>query len=177
MTQATCMSVNREAQLLACGSFEVAGKEVLERIHLIIDDTFHNSAYLDLESFLVRLFAGEGRYQVLNGKAGISDSDYYARAKYTPSFQQIFELRAEGMFERSIPKIENSDLFKFSPSSQSRPSRRGRGYSGWPSRRYRMWATQSQCHSRRSWHWKNSHSNISYEASAGYPAFSGRGEF
>lgn len=91
-------------------------KSGLERMHLVIDDTFHKSACLDLESFLIRLFAGEGRYQVLNGNAGISDSDYYDRAKYTSSFNQIFEeLRAEGMFERSIPEIENSDLFKFSP--------------------------------------------------------------
>jgi DUF2075 family protein len=88
----------------------------LHRMHLVIDDTFHKSACLDLESFLIRLFAGEGRYQVLNGNAGISDSDYYARAKYTISFKQIFEeLRAVGMFERTIPEIENSDLFKFSP--------------------------------------------------------------
>lgn len=88
----------------------------LEKMHLVIDDTFHKSACLDLESFLIRLFAGEGRYQVLNGNGGVSDSDYYDRAKYTTSFKQIFdELRAEGMFERSIPEIENSDLFKFSP--------------------------------------------------------------
>lgn len=91
-------------------------KSGLQRMHLVIDDTFHKSVCLDLESFLIRLFAGEGRYQVLNGNAGVSDSDYYDRAKYTTSFEQIFEeLRAEGMFERSIPEIENTDLFKFSP--------------------------------------------------------------
>ena len=91
-------------------------KSRLHSVHLVIDDTFHKSACLDLESFLIRLFAGDGRYQVLNGNGGVSDSDYYDRAKYTASFKQIFEeLRAEGMFERSIPEIENSDLFKFSP--------------------------------------------------------------
>ena len=91
-------------------------KAGLQRMHLVIDNTFHKSACLDLESFLIRLFAGEGRYQVLNGNAGISDSDYYDRAKYAGSFRQVFEeLRAEGMFERTIPQIENSDLFKFSP--------------------------------------------------------------
>lgn len=91
-------------------------KAGLHRMHLVIDSTFHKSACLDLESFLIRLFAGEGRYQVLNGNAGVSDSDYYDRAKYAASFEKIFEeLRAEGMFERTIPQIENSDLFKFSP--------------------------------------------------------------
>lgn len=96
--------------------FKSPEKGRLHRMHLVIDNTFHKSACLDLESFLIRLFAGEGRYQVLNGNAGVSDSDYYDRAKYTSSFKQIFEeLRAEGMFERTIPEIENSDLFKFSP--------------------------------------------------------------
>lgn len=91
-------------------------KSVLQKMHLVIDDTFHKSACLDLESFLIRLFAGEGRYRVLNGNGGITDSDYYDRANYATSFRQIFdELRTEGMFERSIPEIENSDLFKFSP--------------------------------------------------------------
>lgn len=91
-------------------------KSGLHRMHLVIDDTFHKSACLDLESFLIRLFAGEGRFQVLNGNAGVSDSDYYDRAKYTGSFNLIFEeLRREGLFERSIPEIVNSDLFKFSP--------------------------------------------------------------
>ncbi|WP_019481881.1 DNA/RNA helicase domain-containing protein [Arthrobacter sp. TB 23] len=85
-------------------------------LHLIIDETFNKSACLDLESFLIRLFAGEGRYQVLNGNGGIADSDYYDRAKYAASFGQIFEnLRSAGMFERTIPEIQNSDLFKFSP--------------------------------------------------------------
>lgn len=91
-------------------------KSGLDRMHLVIDDTFHKSACLDLESFLIRLFAGEGRFQVLNGNAGVSDSDYYDRSKYTGSFNLIFEeLRREGLFERSIPEIVNSDLFKFSP--------------------------------------------------------------
>lgn len=91
-------------------------KSGLHRMHLVIDDTFHKSVCLDLESFLIRLFAGEGRYQVLNGNAGVSDSDYYDRAKYRSAFEKIFEeLRREGMFERSISEIVNSDLFKFSP--------------------------------------------------------------
>lgn len=91
-------------------------KSVLQKMHLVIDDTFHKSACLDLESFLIRLFAGEGRYRVLNGNGGVTDSDYFDRENYTNSFRQIFdELRTEGIFERSIPEIENSDLFKFSP--------------------------------------------------------------
>lgn len=91
-------------------------KAGMQRMHLVIDETFNKSACLDLESFLIRLFAGEGRYQVLNGNGGVTESDYYNREQYTASFNRIFEeLRTEGLFERTIPQIENSDLFKFSP--------------------------------------------------------------
>lgn len=91
-------------------------KAGMQKMHLVIDETFNKSACLDLESFLIRLFAGEGRYQVVNGNGGVIDSDYYNREQYAASFNQVFEeLRAEGLFERSIPQIENSDLFKFSP--------------------------------------------------------------
>lgn len=91
-------------------------KAGMQKMHLVVDETFNKSACLDLESFLIRLFAGEGRYQVVNGNGGVIDSDYYNREQYAASFNQVFEeLRAEGLFERSIPQIENSDLFKFSP--------------------------------------------------------------
>ncbi|WP_425864785.1 DNA/RNA helicase domain-containing protein [Arthrobacter sp. TWP1-1] len=97
-------------------------KAGMQRMHLVIDETFNKSACLDLESFLIRLFAGEGRYQVVNGNGGVTDSDYYNRQQYTASFDEIFEkLRAEGLFERSIPQIQNSDLFKFSPFKALNP--------------------------------------------------------
>lgn len=93
-----------------------SNKTSLRKMHLVVDDTFNKSACLDLESFLIKLFAGEGRYRVLNGNGGVSDAEYYSRAAYRASFQKVFDqLRAEGLFHRLIPEIENSDLFKFSP--------------------------------------------------------------
>ncbi|WP_333909629.1 DNA/RNA helicase domain-containing protein [Pseudoclavibacter terrae] len=83
---------------------------------IILDDTFNKSVCLDLESHLIRWFAGDGEYTVLNGNEGVADSDYYSREDYRESFEEIFEqLRAEGLFEQTIPEIENSDLFKLSP--------------------------------------------------------------
>ena len=93
-----------------------AEKVDLKTLRVIVNDTFNKSACLDLESYLIRLFAGEGRYQVLNRNEGVTDRDYYDREEYRKTFQEIFEeLRSEGMFQRTIPQIENSDLFKFSP--------------------------------------------------------------
>ena len=88
----------------------------LTAVRLVIDPTFNKSACLDLESFLIRWFAGDGKYQVENANAGLTDSDYYERDRYREEFKEIFEqLRAEGLFEKSIAQIENSDLFKLSP--------------------------------------------------------------
>jgi DUF2075 family protein len=62
------------------------------------------------------MFAGDGKYTVINRNEGITDADYFDRVRYRETFVQIFErLRTEGVFTRSIPEIENDDLFKLSP--------------------------------------------------------------
>jgi DUF2075 family protein len=93
-----------------------ATKSHLKTVRVVIDSTYNKSACLDLESYLIRLLAGDGTYRVLNRNDGITDSDYYNRATYQKSFQEIFEkLKRDGVFSRTIPEIENSDLFKLSP--------------------------------------------------------------
>jgi DUF2075 family protein len=91
-------------------------KSHLQKIRVIIDDRFNKSVCLDLESYLIRLFAGDGAFQVLNRNEGITDADYYERALYRETFREVFDrLKDEGMFTRTIREIENSDLFKLSP--------------------------------------------------------------
>lgn len=91
-------------------------KSAFRSVRFVIDDTFNKSACLDLESHLIRWLAGDGQFTVLNGNEGIVDARYYERDQYRESFRDIFEkLRSDGVFQRSIPEIENSDLFKLSP--------------------------------------------------------------
>lgn len=91
-------------------------KNHLSNVRIIIGDTFNKSVCLDLESYLIRLLAGDGKYEILNRNDGIADADYYGRQQYQNSFEQIFdELRDLGMFTRDIRAIENTDLFKLSP--------------------------------------------------------------
>ncbi|WP_291382627.1 DNA/RNA helicase domain-containing protein [Demequina sp.] len=91
-------------------------KRQLRSLRVVLDDTFNKSVCLDLESYLIRLFAGDGQYKVLNRNDGITDSDYYDRSRYRELFAEIFEqLRADELFAQSIEQIENSDLFKLSP--------------------------------------------------------------
>lgn len=91
-------------------------KASLTGARIVVDETFNKSACLDLESHLIRLFAGDGQYEVLNRNVGVTNSDYYGRAHYRALFDEIFEeLRERGAFTRSVREIENSDLFKLSP--------------------------------------------------------------
>jgi DUF2075 family protein/DNA replication protein DnaC len=91
-------------------------KAEFRHVRVVVDETFNKSACLDLESHLIRWLAGDGQFTVLNGNEGIIDAQYYERERYRKNFREIFEqLRSEGIFQRSIPEIENSDLFKLSP--------------------------------------------------------------
>ncbi|UQN29234.1 DUF2075 domain-containing protein [Brachybacterium kimchii] len=91
-------------------------KQHLKEVRIVFDERFNGSACLDLESLLIRLLGGDGKYEVLNRNEGITNQDYFQRSEYNDTFKEIFEeLRGRGYFERSIPEIENSDLFKLSP--------------------------------------------------------------
>lgn len=92
-------------------------KSRLEWVRVVLDEKFNKSACLDLESFLIRMFSGDGQLQVLNHNAGITDADYYDRDSYRETFNEVFELlhSREHLFQRTLPEIINSDLFKLSP--------------------------------------------------------------
>lgn len=91
-------------------------KRRLHRARVVVGEEFNKSVCLDLEAWLITLFGGDGKYTVLNGNAGQADRNYYLRERYRQSFDDVFEeMRRHGLFERSLPEIENRDLFKLSP--------------------------------------------------------------
>ncbi|MDY0890776.1 DNA/RNA helicase domain-containing protein [Frigoribacterium sp. CFBP9030] len=91
-------------------------KRQLDSIRVIVDETFNKSACLDLESRLIQLLSADGSYSVLNRNDGITAANYYDRNRYRSVFDGVVNrLRADGVFTRPIPEIENSDLFKLSP--------------------------------------------------------------
>lgn len=93
-----------------------ATKVRLTTARVVIDETFNKSACLDLESFLIRLLAGDGKYEVLNRNDGITNANYFGREDYRKTFDAIFdELREQGIFTRTVREIQNTDLFKLSP--------------------------------------------------------------
>ncbi|MDQ1546094.1 MAG: uncharacterized protein QOH69_998 [Actinomycetota bacterium] len=91
-------------------------KRHLRSARVILDDRFNKSVCLDLESYLIRMLAGDGKYRVLNRNDGITDADYFDRHNYREHFRDVFnQLKDDGVFSRGIREIENSDLFKLSP--------------------------------------------------------------
>lgn len=91
-------------------------KARLSTMRVVLHDEFNKSAALDLERYLIQMLSGDGAREVLNRNAGMTESDYYDRARYQEMFLDIFErLRAEKVFSRSREQILNSTLFKLSP--------------------------------------------------------------
>lgn len=91
-------------------------KSTLIKASLIIDNKFNKSACLDLESHLIRYFAADNKYRVMNLNSGISESNYYQRPEYKLTFDEIFEeLYSKGFLTRTVPELVNSLLFKYSP--------------------------------------------------------------
>ncbi|MBP5512221.1 DUF2075 domain-containing protein [Candidatus Saccharibacteria bacterium] len=85
-------------------------------LKVVFDETFNKSAALDLESYLIQYFHGDGKYRVLNRNFGMCDRDYYDRANYRQIFEDIWNrLRELKIADKTISEINNSELFKFSP--------------------------------------------------------------
>ena len=93
-----------------------SAKQSLTEIRIITDKDFNKSVVLDLESYLIKHMAADGKYRLLNGNNGIQDHDYYERTAYEDKFRTIWnKLRKMGVVNRSIEDIENSELYKYSP--------------------------------------------------------------
>ena len=91
-------------------------KKQLTKARIVIDETFNKSVCLDLESWLIQMFAGEGRLTVLNRNEGVTDTNYFDRATYQARFTDVFtDLKTAGLFTKSIGAIKNSNLYKLSP--------------------------------------------------------------
>jgi hypothetical protein len=107
-------SINAAARMRQ--HLESPEKSLLTSLRVIVDPSFNKSVCLDLESYLIRMLAGDGGFRVMNRNDGITDADYFDRSRYRETFRQVFdELKDQGVFTRTIPEIENSDLFKLSP--------------------------------------------------------------
>jgi DUF2075 family protein len=88
----------------------------LSTLHLITSDKFNKSATLDIENNLIKYISADGKYKLQNGNAGLTLHNYFQKDLYFEIFKTIWiELRGENLTINPIKKIDNSDLFKYSP--------------------------------------------------------------
>lgn len=88
----------------------------LKSIHIIYNEAFNKSVSLDLETFLIKYMAADGKYKLQNGNGGQQVHNYYQRSSYQNEFRAIWQqLQKYGLVCNDIRVIENTDLFKYSP--------------------------------------------------------------
>lgn len=91
-------------------------RKKLKSIHIIHNPAFNKSVILDLEAFLIKYIASDGKYQLQNGNGGQHFHHYYQREEYQKEFKYIWQiLKKHNIVTQDIRIIENSDLFKYSP--------------------------------------------------------------
>jgi uncharacterized protein len=96
-------------------------KKNLTQTKVVLHGKYNKSATLDLESFLIQMFSGDG-HEVQNRNEGIISANYFDRDYYQETFQEVFEqLRAEGLFSQTQLEILNQDLYKLSPFKELSP--------------------------------------------------------
>jgi DUF2075 family protein len=60
--------------------------------------------------------SSDGRYKLQNGNAGLIDHNYYQREQYQSLFDNLWKhLLVENYAKNPLSRIDNSDLFKYSP--------------------------------------------------------------
>ena len=92
-------------------------KSELNSLQLITSDKFNKSAALDIESNLIRYLAADGQFELLNSNIGIANHNYYQKNEvYKNIFEGVWDaLRSKGIAKHSLPSLNNSDIFKYSP--------------------------------------------------------------
>lgn len=96
----------------------LANKERLRLKDLLVIscDKFNKSAVLDIESNLIQYMSSDSKYKLQNGNAGLVNHNYYQRDQYKVLFDKVWEhLRSEKYATNPLSRIDNSDLFKYSP--------------------------------------------------------------
>ena len=97
-------------------------KAAFEEATLIYCDEFNMSVITNYEHRLIQLMSAEGIFQLTNKNEGMQDGNYFSKEEYDLMFNDLWDdLRAHGLpngkrlARKSIPEIEESELFKYSP--------------------------------------------------------------
>lgn len=88
----------------------------LSTLHLITSNKFNKSATLAIENNLIKYISGDGKFKLQNRSPGLTLHNYYQQDLYFEIFKTIWkELKKENLNINLLTKIDNSNLFKYSP--------------------------------------------------------------
>lgn len=105
-----------DASIRASQHLQNDAKKKLTSISVIENKTFNKSVILDLEAFLIKYMAADGKFKLINGNGGLQNLNYYQRDEYISQFEEIWrKLKKLDLVEHDLLAIENSNLFKYSP--------------------------------------------------------------
>lgn len=91
-------------------------RRVLTTFNLITTDEFNKSVILDLESFLISHMSADNKYKLQNWNWWLQNHNYYNKEYYQQQFKKIRnKLKELNIVKQDIYKLENSNLFKYSP--------------------------------------------------------------
>lgn len=106
-----------DASIRMAQHYDNPRRRKLKNVRIIADDQFNKSAILDLEAFLISHMAADTRFKNLqNGNSGHQRHNYYQKEMYESKFAGIWRsLQRNGLARKEIEKIEDENIFKFSP--------------------------------------------------------------
>lgn len=91
-------------------------KRRFDQATFIFNDELNTSAAVDYEHRLIGCLHADGRYRVTNRNNGLEDTNYFSKAEYGEMFEALWQdLRDRGIAENPLSRIEDSDVFKYSP--------------------------------------------------------------
>ena len=106
-----------DARMRMIQHYDNPDRRKMKHVRIISDETFNKSAILDLEAFLISHMSADSRFSNLqNGNMGHQKHNYYQKQFYESQFKDIWKrLHDLGLAEKDSKKIENSNIFKYSP--------------------------------------------------------------
>ena len=91
-------------------------KSIFDKVHFIYSSIFNQSVTFDYESKLIQYIVADQLYEVCNRNAGMANKEYYEKKEYDKKFRILWRsLQREKLVKHSLEKLENSDLFEYSP--------------------------------------------------------------
>lgn len=100
-------------------------KKDFTTVNIIFNDEFNASVITDYENRLIGLMHADGRYHLTNKNEGMTNTDYFSKARYSKMFDDLWEeLRQLELAEHTIAQIEESEVFKYSPYKGLTPDQR-----------------------------------------------------